>query len=877
MRNKGFYLKKVTAFMLAAGLVAANMPAESAKAADETVVDLSTLTDGSNTDAYEYNIKEDGTYRFTGSGSNISIVVKKNTTATIIFDNATIDDSLLDDSLLDEDDDDDTEATEAVIAAKKGSYVTIQSVGTSYIKANPSASVFESAIKHTKASEGAITFSGSGTLVISGTAGDAIKYNDEGSGYVTMISGTVTITDCHGDGIDAENVAITGGTMNITTTYDDASTSYYGTSAQNNIKESGSTKTETVTYDTGSHKAIKAGTKAETFTYTSVGATSKYIAGEKNSQSASGGFTMTGGVLNLDTTQAGLKANSVSGSSYSKTSTGVYIIGGPDDGLHSNNTLSITGGTVNVASSDDGITSAGELSITGTSVINITNSYEGIEGADITIGTSSASSGPAVTIVSNDDGINAASKTVSYVYADETEASYIKTSVSSSDNSCVIYSGTVTINIDSANSHTVTLGSDSVTYGSSGDGIDCNGTLDIEGGTVYVYGQSSGDNSPIDTDDGFTLGSAATVFATGASGMSSESVPSSGSGVYISYTFGSSAGDFSQGGSPQGGPSQGGPGGLLNAPGGLSSSSTISAGSSFSVASGQTVIFSKTLPYAAEFLFYASPSLVSGSSYTITAGSTTASVTAKSAEASSSGEENTQQTMGAASENGSTDNSSTDTAQTSATTTDIALTVTDNTANSADIVTPDDSSTASKVVLTVSGTVSKGDTVKAYDNTGAVVKYIISGSNSITYDMDTTSSATKKLVVPDTVTINGTTYKVTKIAAGALKSDSHITSVRVGNNVKQIGKSTFASCSKLTMVSLGNSVLQIGANAFKGDSKLKSISITSKLKTVKKSAFKGIKSSAVFTVKASSKKAYNEIVKAITSSKSGSYTYKRKS
>jgi len=73
-----------------------------------------------------------------------------------------------------------------------------------------------------------------------------------------------------------------------------------------------------------------------------------------------------------------------------------------------------------------------------------------------------------------------------------------------------------------------------VTYGSSGDGVDCNGALVQNGGELYIYGQSSGDNSPIDTNDGYSFNSGAKVLGAGAAGMEG-SAPESGSGKYLTY------------------------------------------------------------------------------------------------------------------------------------------------------------------------------------------------------------------------------------------------------------------------------------------------------------------------------------------------------
>lgn len=69
-----------------------------------------------------------------------------------------------------------------------------------------------------------------------------------------------------------------------------------------------------------------------------------------------------------------------------------------------------------------------------------------------------SSSNNTCVIYSNDDGINAASKSsTTYVYADESEEKYTKTTVSSSDNVLNVYSGYVNVMIANNETHTITL------------------------------------------------------------------------------------------------------------------------------------------------------------------------------------------------------------------------------------------------------------------------------------------------------------------------------------------------------------------------------------------------------------------------------------
>lgn len=119
-----------------------------------------------------------------------------------------------------------------------------------------------------------------------------------------------------------------------------------------------------------------------------------------------------------------------------------------------------------------------------------------------------------------------------------------------------------------------------------------------------------------------------------------------------------------------------------------------------------------------------------------------------------------------------------------------------------------------------------------------------------------------KVVIPDTVTIDGVEYAVTSIAKNAFKNNKKLTKVKIGRNVKSIGESAFSGCKKLSKVELDVNLTKIGKNAFRNCKRLKTITIKStKLnkKNVGKGAFKGISSKAVFKVPKSKLAAYRKL------------------
>ncbi|MBR5726965.1 MAG: leucine-rich repeat protein [Muribaculaceae bacterium] len=92
------------------------------------------------------------------------------------------------------------------------------------------------------------------------------------------------------------------------------------------------------------------------------------------------------------------------------------------------------------------------------------------------------------------------------------------------------------------------------------------------------------------------------------------------------------------------------------------------------------------------------------------------------------------------------------------------------------------------------------------------------------------------VVIPQTVTYNGTTYSVTAIGEFALRDCSGLTSIAIPNSVTSIGVNAFCDCSSLTSVTIPNSVTSIGMGAFVGCC-LASVSIPNSVTTIGEGAF----------------------------------------
>ncbi len=93
--------------------------------------------------------------------------------------------------------------------------------------------------------------------------------------------------------------------------------------------------------------------------------------------------------------------------------------------------------------------------------------------------------------------------------------------------------------------------------------------------------------------------------------------------------------------------------------------------------------------------------------------------------------------------------------------------------------------------------------------------------NGITYTIraDKTAAVTKidkiKKATIDTVTVGGSVYPVTEIAANAAAKNKKLSKLTIGSNIKKIGKKAFFQCGKLKKITIkANKSLKTGKKAF---------------------------------------------------------------
>ena len=166
----------------------------------------------------------------------------------------------------------------------------------------------------------------------------------------------------------------------------------------------------------------------------------------------------TTGDTSDDNSSKGLKAGTLI-----KIIDGTIDINSTDDAIHSNGNVYIDNGEFTIVGKDDGIHGDGLVEING-GIFNITAS-EGIEATYVKINEGT------INILASDDGINAANKSTNYSATVE------------------INGGNITINMGSGDT----------------DGVDSNGNIIINGGTISVTGQSTFDYDGTGTINGGTV------------------------------------------------------------------------------------------------------------------------------------------------------------------------------------------------------------------------------------------------------------------------------------------------------------------------------------------------------------------------------------
>lgn len=483
-----------------------------------------------------------------------------------------------------------------------------------------------------------IKLKGAGSLVINGTYANGISGKDEvviqklsltvnavnnavkAKDYVNVKSGTVNLTSTQGDGIrctngyvsisqdDAEastsvtinakdngiftkadstetnsDISITGGTVNIT------------------VQPDGDADTENCNYD-GIHTklgaiSITGGTvTAETYcdgiqaagdlTIDGAAIINITTTGEIASSSSGGQGQPFNPWQQTTTTENDISAKGI------KTDADMFIKGGAnitvastDDSVHANGSITIDDAVLTLAAGDDGVHADDTLTINDGCELTVSESYEGLEALTINI------NGGVMNVYSTDDMVNAAGG---------------NDGSSSSGPGGDPHSSTANGNININGGYLYCV--NTTQSGDGGDGIDSNGSITMNGGTVIVNGIAGNtSNSSIDYDSKFTY-TGGYLFATGGGSMASEITSGlTASAPVLTYGLSSSSG--------------GGPGGF-GRPGqqsGSSSAGTIAKGTRLTLADSSGNVIMTLIPVnnVENIVMAAGSNIKADSSYTL--------------------------------------------------------------------------------------------------------------------------------------------------------------------------------------------------------------------------------------------------------------------
>lgn len=480
--------KKLLAALLASALAAGLLPTSACAASDYTTANatLVTLTDSSATakgkytgyeiDGTDVSITAAGTYVFSGDCDNGSITVKKGVTGvTIVLNGLTLTN---DDSA-------------AITLNKTAEASLIAAAGTTNTVADTAGSNDENAAVKVK-SGATLAIGGTGTLNVDGNAKNGIKGAADAVITVAEVKLSINAAD---DGLSCDDeLNITGGTLSITA----------GGDAVKASPDTGDTENP----DTTSLGNV-----------TISGGTLTLSAAEDGIQ-ADGDLTISGGTFHVKTNGGHTTAltddsASCKGFKAGKTLTvtgGTLTVDSADDALHANTDVTISGGTLTLATGDDGVHADNDLVIgtkgassTSTPRINITASYEGLEGTTVTVYSGD------IDVVASDDGANAANSTLG----------------------------------ERSDKYAISIAGGDLYIDAGSDGLDSNNDINITGGKVEVYGADAMMDAAIDYDGTFTL-SGGTLFGAGME-------PSAGTQAYIAVGETSPSGGMGGGPNGQGG------------------------------------------------------------------------------------------------------------------------------------------------------------------------------------------------------------------------------------------------------------------------------------------------------------------------------------
>ena len=449
--------KKLLAALLASALAAGMLPTSACAVSSAYTSSNATLvrfTDSAVTADGKYSgyeiegtdvsITAAGTYVFSGDCDDGSITVKKGVTGvTLVLNGLTL-----------------TNADSAAITLNKTAEAAlIAAAGSENTVADTAGANDENAAVKVK-SGASLSLSGTGTLTACGNAKNGIKSASDAVITVDELTLNIEAAD---DGLSCDDeLTIKGGRVNITAGGDAVKASPDTDDAEN--PDTTSLGSVTVSGGTLTLTAENDGVQADG---------DLTISGGTFAVTANGGHTTT--LSDEDASCKGLKAGktlTVSG--------GTFTVDSADDALHAND-VTVSGGTLTLASGDDAVHADNDLvvgvkgsSSTSNPKIDITASYEGLEGTTVSVYSGD------IDVAASDDGVNAANSDLG----------------------------------EHSDKYAINIAGGDLYIDAGSDGLDSNNDINITGGRVEVYGADAMMDAAIDYDGMFTL-SGGTLFGAG--------------------------------------------------------------------------------------------------------------------------------------------------------------------------------------------------------------------------------------------------------------------------------------------------------------------------------------------------------------------------
>lgn len=128
---------------------------------------------------------------------------------------------------------------------------------------------------------------------------------------------------------------------------------------------------------------------------------------------------------------------------------------------------------------------------------------------------------------------------------------------------------------------------------------------------------------------------------------------------------------------------------------------------------------------------------------------------------------------------------------------------------------------------------------RAYDAEIDDIYYEFSNYEATVTYGNSFNSYSGNVVIPETVTYNDNTYRITSIGNRAFQYCSSLASVTIPEGVKSIGFWAFKNCTSLTSITIPEGITSIGESAFSGCSRMTSITIPNSLTCISDYTFEG--------------------------------------